>query len=204
VSLRFLLIGFVIALAGCNVVPQSETVRQFTLPQNAIDFDDAERKIPVNLRVQTPESSGVIGSKRIAVLPGGSEIQAYGGARWSEPAPNLLRDRLIEAFMASGRLASVYDGGTGVAADYRLLSRLRAFQSEYVEGEPQVIILLDALLTGSDGREVIASERFEVRETSPSEDIDAVVQSFGRASDRLSEQVVEWTTEKIAEVEEIR
>ncbi|MCW8194495.1 hypothetical protein F6455_06825 [Proteobacteria bacterium 005FR1] len=206
-SLRLFAIPLLIVLSfisGCNVVPEAESVRQFMLPQTPIDFETGRQQIQANLRVQTPEPSGVIGGRRIAVLPGDSEIQTYRGARWSEAAPALLRDRMIEAFIENGRLASVYDGETGVAADYQLLSRLRAFQSEYVDGEPQVRILLDAILTGSDGREAIASERFEIRESSASEDIDAVVQSFGRASDRLSKQVVEWATEQIGEARGFR
>jgi cholesterol transport system auxiliary component len=198
-----LLSCLIVLLTACGVVPDPDPVRQFTLPQNEIDFSGGPA-IPVDLLIETPEASGAFAGRRIAVVPDEAEITTYRGARWIDDAPSLLRDHFVEAFIQQDRLDAVYGDEYRLAADYRLLSRLRAFESEYVDGEPQVEIALDVYLTGADGREVLASERFQVTEKSAETDIEAVVDSFGRAADRLTEQVVKWTTEQIAEARGFR
>lgn len=187
---------------ACNVLPESEPVRRFLLPQEGIEQEkasppSAEATIPIVLRVQSPQASQVLASTRIAVVPDESEISSYRGARWAQPVPSLLRDRVVEAFLQNGRLAGVIDEQNRLDAGLVLTSKLRAFQSEYVDGKPQVRILLDAQLSDSDTRELIASRRFEVRQESPDESIESVVASFGRASDQLSAELVDWTLQQV-------
>lgn len=190
--------------AACNVLPESESVRRFLLPQEGTDEErafrsSAEATLPLVLRVHSPQASQILASTRIAVVPDESEISSYRGARWAQPVPNLLRDRVVEAFLQNGRLAGVVDEQNRLDADLVLTSKLRAFQSEYVDGKPQVRILLDAQLSDSGTRELIASRRFEVLQESPGESIESVVASFGRASDQLSGQLVDWTLEQVTE-----
>lgn len=191
--------SLVLAMAACNVLPEAEATRHFMLPQAAAEAPaDGEAAFPLALRVHSPQASRILGSSRIAVVPDENEISSYRGARWSEPVPNLLRDRIIEAFQRDGRLATVFDEQNRLSADLELFSKLGAFQSEYVNGKALVRIQLDVQLTRAGGRELIASRRFEVTEESPAESIESVVASFGRAGDRLSGELLEWTMAQVA------
>ncbi|MCY1440199.1 ABC-type transport auxiliary lipoprotein component [compost metagenome] len=127
------------------------------------------------------------------MLPDGDRISAYQGVRWDDRGTLLLRDRLIDAFRADGRIGAVSSDDSRLATDLVLAGDLRAFQGEYRAGRVEVHILLEARLVQSGTRRMLASQRFEVREevggTAPAQ----VVTAFGRAADRLSAQVLDWT-----------
>lgn len=190
---RFALLGLFSLLAACSVLPASETLRIFLLPTTPGEPQAGEPIRQQALRINTPQASRILSSQRIAVVPQGNEISAYGGARWSDAAPVLLRDRLIEAFQRDGRMPSVSNEDVNLYADYSLHSDLRAFQSVYVDGKPVVLITLDARLVDRNTQHTLANRRFEVRQPASDTAVEQVVEAFGKAGDRLSREVVDWT-----------
>ncbi|MCI0917631.1 membrane integrity-associated transporter subunit PqiC [Pseudomonas stutzeri] len=190
---RFALLGLFSLLSACSVLPEAETLRIFLLPTAPVEPQASETTRQQALRINTPQASRILASQRIAVVPQGNEISAYGGARWSDAAPVLLRDRLIEAFQRDGRMPSVSNEDANLYADYSLHSDLRAFQSVYVDGKPVVLITLDTRLVEVNTQHTLANRRFEVRQPASDTGIEQVVEAFGKASDRLSRQVVDWT-----------
>jgi len=190
---RFALLGLLSLLSACSVLPEAETLRIFLLPTAPVEPQASETTRQQALRINTPQASRILASQRIAVVPQGNEISAYGGARWSDAAPVLLRDRLIEAFQRDGRMPSVSNEDANLYADYSLHSDLRAFQSVYVDGKPVVLITLDTRLVEVNTQHTLANRRFEVRQPASDTGIEQVVEAFGKASDRLSRQVVDWT-----------
>ncbi|GAB6388765.1 ABC-type transport auxiliary lipoprotein family protein [Stutzerimonas marianensis] len=192
---RLALLGLFSVLAACSVLPESETLRIFLLPTSSTPAQSSEPTMQKALRINTPQASRILASQRIAVVPQGNEISAYRGARWSDAAPVLLRDRLIEAFQRDGRMPSVSNEDVNLYADLSLHSDLRAFQSEYVDGQPVVVIRLDARLVNRNDQHTLANRRFEVRQPSTGTDVERVVEAFGQAGDRLSADVLQWTLE---------
>lgn len=190
---RLALLGLLSAASACSVLPDSETLRIFLLPTTPTPQQSSEPTLQHALRINTPQASRILSSQRIAVVPQGNEISAYGGARWSDAAPALLRDRLIEAFQRDGRMPSVSNEDVNLYADLSLHSDLRAFQSEYVDGKPVVLIKLDARLVNRNNQHTLANRRFEIRQPSTGADVEQVVEAFGKASDRLSAEVLQWT-----------
>lgn len=190
---RFALLGLFSLLSACSVLPEAETLRIFLLPTAPVEPQASETTRQQALRINTPQASRILASQRIAVVPQGNEISAYGGARWSDAAPVLLRDRLIEAFQRDGRMPSVSNEDANLYADYSLHSDLRAFQSVYVDGKPVVLITLDTRLVEVNTQRTLANRRFEVRQPASDTGIEQVVEAFGKASDRLSREVVDWT-----------
>lgn len=190
---RLALMGLLSAVSACSVLPESETLRIFLLPTTPTPQQSSEPTLQHALRINTPQASRILSSQRIAVVPQGNEISAYGGARWSDAAPALLRDRLIEAFQRDGRMPSVSNEDVNLYADLSLHSDLRAFQSEYVDGKPVVLIKLDTRLVNRNNQHTLANRRFEIRQPSTGTGVEQVVEAFGKASDRLSAEVLEWT-----------
>lgn len=190
---RFALLGLFSLFSACSVLPEAETLRIFLLPTAPVEPQASETTRQQALRINTPQASRILASQRIAVVPQGNEISAYGGARWSDAAPVLLRDRLIEAFQRDGRMPSVSNEDANLYADYSLHSDLRAFQSVYVDGKPVVLITLDTRLVEVNTQHTLANRRFEVRQPASDTGIEQVVEAFGKASDRLSREVVDWT-----------
>lgn len=192
-----LLLTFLLStLAGCSVLPEAEALRVFLLPSTTSpQAEAAGPQLEKALRITTPQASRVLASERIAVIPQGNQISAYQGARWSDTAPVLLRDRLIEAFQQDGRLAEVSSEDANLPADMVLYSDLRAFQSEYRDGQPHAVIRLDARLVDRQTRQTLATRRFEVSQASTGTPVDLVVEAFGKAGDALSGDVLKWTLE---------
>ncbi|MDG1581966.1 ABC-type transport auxiliary lipoprotein family protein [Pseudomonas sp. GOM6] len=182
-------------LAGCSVLPKAEPVQTYLLPSSQIKASN--QSLSTSLSISRPQASLTLDSTRIAVVPQGSEITNYQGARWSDPAPALLRDQLLEAFQNDGRFAALSSDMQHLHSDYKLIGNLLAFQSEYQDGRPEASIRFDARLVRSRDQSVLASRSFVIRQPTQDAQVPAVVQAFGQASDRLAEQLLEWTTSQI-------
>ncbi|MBW8455651.1 MAG: ABC-type transport auxiliary lipoprotein family protein [Pseudomonas sp.] len=181
-------------LAACTLLPDAEPIRVYLLPTAELPAVQQGERLQQALRIHTPHASRILAGPRIAVVPDGNQISSYQGARWSDAAPTLLRDRLIEQFRQSGPVA-VSNEDSNLFAELELFSELRAFQSEYVDGQPQVLVRLDAQLASATDQRILASRRFEVRQPSASPQLESVVAAFGEASDELSRQLQRWTIE---------
>ncbi|MCO2329663.1 ABC transporter [Pseudomonas aeruginosa] len=164
-------------LGACSILPEAQVLQVYLLP------------------VHNPPASTslVLESPRIAVRPHGDEISVYQGARWSDPAPSLLRDRLMQAFQADGRVRGLSSDDSNLQADFELGGDLRAFQTEYPNGQASALIRYDARLVRTDDKRVVASRRFEVSQPVDGKKVAAVVSAFGKAGDTLSAQVLDWT-----------
>ncbi|GAB3468892.1 ABC-type transport auxiliary lipoprotein family protein [Azotobacter salinestris] len=187
------LLVLLVNLSACSVLPEAERIHIYRLPGTPLQAQPATARLDQALRIATPKADRMLGSARIAVVPEGNRISSYQGARWSDDAPTLLRDRLIEAFREDGRAASVSSDDNHLHADLELLGDLRGFHSEYVDGKPQVRVSLDVNLVHSASQRILASRRFEVRQSARDERLDSVVAAFGTAGDQLSRQLVDWT-----------
>lgn len=179
-------------LSACSLLPTSEQVQIYRLPTITSAHNQAET-LNWSLRLMTPHTNQTLDSVRIAVIPEGNLITNYKGIRWSERAPVLLRDRLLDAFQTDGRLQTITSDTSTFNVDVELTSELSAFQSEYRNGKPEIRIILDMHLVNSQSQQVIASHRFDVRQSSKNSDTKSVVQAFGLACDSLSREVVDWT-----------
>lgn len=192
----FLSAGMAAALlVACSVLPKAESPDIYRLPATPLPHAQAA-PAGWSLRIGTPQAERMIDSSRIAVMPQGNVISVYKGARWSDNATTLLRNRLIDAFRDDGRTASVSDDDNALPADYTLTGDLRAFQSEYREGAPVVVIRFDARLVQANGLRVIATRRFDIVQPVGGTAVPQVVAAFGQASDTLATQVLAWTLQQ--------
>lgn len=194
-------------LAACSIVPQRTPGDTYLLPTtldaNAPHDTPSAPSTPAPhltaaLRVATPAASLQLNSTRIVVVPRRNELSVYEGARWSDPAPILMRNRLLDAFRADGHFAALSSDERMLHADLELDSELRAFQSEYRDGTPEAVIAVNALLVQSSARRIVASQYFEVREKASGTAVPQVVQAFGSASDKLARAVSAWAAQQAA------
>lgn len=181
-----------VLLGGCSILPKSEAPNVYLLPAAPTIAIAHHSALQESLRIVTPQAARTLDSTRIAVLPEGNIITAYQGARWSDVAPRLLRDRLLDAFRVDGRFARVSSNDAHLQADLELTGDLRAFQSEYVQGVPVVVIRYDAQLVQSRSQKIVATRRFDIRQPVVGKEVPQVVTAFGQATDNLATQVIDW------------
>lgn len=191
-----LLAGFAL-VASCSIFPKTEPSDVYRLPSAQSDVS-AQRATPQrwSLRLAKPQTSEALNNPKIAVIPQGDLISSYKASRWSDPAPVLLRNRLLDGFQRDGRVPLLSTDDSNFQADLELGGNLQAFQTEYQGTAASVVVRLDALLVRGYDQRILASRRFEVRQPLSDVKVPAVVTGFGQASDQLTAQVVAWTVEQ--------
>ena len=195
---RILTLGALLLLAACTVLPRAEPVDTYLLPSASLSRAPGQTTLPVSLRVSRPLGGVQLTGQRIVVVPQDNRVSVYKGANWSDPAPVLVRDRILEAFRVDARIAALSSDEQRLHADFELVSDLQAFQSEYRDAAPEVVVRLDARLIQRDGRRILASRVFESRVRPADAELTQVVAGFGQASSALASQLVEWTVDVLA------
>ncbi|CAI2476394.1 ABC-type uncharacterized transport system, auxiliary component [Serratia fonticola] len=195
--LRLLVLVAVMPLAACTILPPSPVQQVFLLPAlpTAVDGGPGSKQ---TVRIVQPNSNQFLNGTRIAVQPQGSEITSFSGSRWSDPAPLLLRNRLIQEFRTNGHFRSVSSDDDNLQADLELGGDLVSFQGVYNGQQGEVVIRFDARLVRTSDREAIANRSFVVREPIHGTSMDNVVQAFGLASDKLAAQTLAWARQQAA------
>lgn len=197
---RIVLAAALSLLSACTVLPPAEPVDVYVLPApRDLALNAHGAGLPVSLRIAQPASGSRLAGKRIIVMPDDRRMSVYKGANWSDPAPLLLRNRLIDVFRADGRVAALAGHDHALQTDYTIHSDLLAFQSEYRNGYPEVVIRIDACLVQAKGNVIVDSRRFEVSSRPASVELPDVVDSFGDASTRLATALVEWAVQHIGQ-----
>lgn len=191
-SLRLVTLAAALSLAtACSILPKTEPVDIYRLPVS--QASRTATPLDWSLRLNKPLASEALAGARIAVIPQGDIISGYKGARWSDPVPLLVRNRLLDGFQRDGRVQRLSADDSNLQADYELAGELQAFQSEYRPGGVEVLIRYDARLVQGRSQRILASRRFEVRQPLTSSQVSAVVAGFGAASDQLMAQLLDWT-----------
>ncbi|TFH75574.1 hypothetical protein E3V39_05565 [Gammaproteobacteria bacterium LSUCC0112] len=178
-------------MASCTVLPEREPVDLFQLPPSAIRATDS-LQLSGGLRLMIPESSDALGGSRLLILAENNNFQAYPGARWTAPIPQLWRDWLLDAFWQDGRFAGLSTDSAGLQSELSLNGMLRALHTETIDGRATAVVRFDALLINSDRREIIASNRFEAREPLTNNNAAASAAALGIAADRLAKELIDW------------
>ena len=191
-----LLAGFSL-LGACSILPQAEPSDVYRLPpaQAPASASSAAAQ-PWSLRLNKLQASEALNRPTIAVIPQGDVISSYKGSRWSDPAPVLVRNRLLDGFVRDGRVTLLSTDDSNFAADLELGGSLQAFQTEYQGRQASVLVRVDALLVRGYDQKILASRRFEERQPLSDVQVPAVVAGFGQASDRLTAKVVAWAVDQ--------
>lgn len=148
--------------------------------------------LPWSLTLTTPSASGPLASRALLVSPQPDQVQVYAGARWAEPAPTLLRQRLVAAFAADGRVPRVVPDSVGALTRYTLSSDLDDFRVLVSGGQARVRVVLTVRLLDNHTRQLLAQRSFAIEEAAAGRNATQVVAAFGAACDRLAPQVVDW------------
>jgi cholesterol transport system auxiliary component len=194
---HFALLASFTLLGACSILPKPEPFDVYRLP-SAQSTAASSHGTPQrwSLRLNKLQASEALNSPNIAVIPQGDVIISYKASRWSDPAPVLMRNRLLDGFQRDGRVTLLSTDDSNFQADLELGGGLQAFQTEYQGASASVVVRLDALLVRGYDQRILASKRFEVRQPLSDVKVPAVVTGFGQASDVLTAQVVGWAVEQ--------
>ena len=184
-------------ISACTIFPESEPLDVYRLPAAQAPASRGSLATQQwSLRLNKLQASEALNRPTIAVIPQGDVISSYKASRWSDPAPVLLRNRLLDGFQRDGRVTLLSTDDSNFQADLELGGNLQAFQTEYQGTQASVVVRLDALLVRGYDQRILASRRFEERQPLSDVQVPAVVAGFGQASDRLTANVVAWAVDQ--------
>ncbi len=184
--------GLVI-LGACALPGQGEAPRQFRLtPKSTFDADLPT--VDWGLVVLKPEADRSVDTARIALMSGGTEMQYYANADWSDRAPAMVQRLLVESFVNSGGISVVGSDRSGLRPDFRLKTVLREFQAEGAPGAaPTVRVGIQASLVQLPERNVVGTTAVEQAVPAASDRIEDIVNAYDEALGSVLKNLVGWT-----------
>lgn len=194
---RGLLGAAFILLSACTILPETEPLTIYQLPPPSQETGVSQLSLPT-LRINTPQAGFAQSGPRILVNPEGDQLSTYKGARWTDPAPVLVREHLARAFRYRVSPTQISTDEQALHAEVHLGSDLRSFQVVYGAAGPVAVIDLDARLIQPKSREIIAARRFLIEQPLENVQVPYVVKAFKLASDELARQMINWTNESLA------
>lgn len=185
-----LLLGMGMMLGACSLLPQPQPVQSWTL-QPAVAAAAGEVQVS-DLRVLRPQAQDLLSGRYLLVVPEGQPVSVYKDARWSASIPVLWRDYLIAALQQDRRFARISGDEVRVQARQELVSRLEAFQTEYRDGRPQVVLRVYLQLIDSRTRAILAERPLTLTQPVAGREVSAVVAAFAQLMNRASVEIRHW------------
>jgi ABC-type uncharacterized transport system auxiliary subunit len=174
--------------AACATSPE---IRYFRV-EYPLAGPSANSPLPLTLGIARLAAPEPYRQERIIYRTSPYEVQSYVYARWEAPPVDMLNDRLLEQFAASGRFRSVVPWRRGEVLDYRLEPRLRRFEELDEADGWYGLVELEYEVVDRDGRSLlreVTSQRVRVEART----MDGVVEALSRGLRAALDEVVTKT-----------
>jgi cholesterol transport system auxiliary component len=170
----------------------------FRLTGPAVTASDA--RLPLAITVARPGAMPSLDTDRIAVVTPGQGFDYLAGARWADPAPQMLQQLLVGALGADGGFATAVAAPSRVPADLLLDVELRRFEAVYasVDAPPRVRVELQVNVVDPRRGARLASFGSAFEATAERNDRRAVVAAFEQATDAAVRDVAARAREAAA------
>lgn len=194
VSTRLLLLLPLLSLGACSLAPTPEPVTTYRLTvETPVIQNPVSSPLNLSLRVNKPNASGYLATARILVIADNNQLSVYKDAQWQETTPLMVRNHLLDSFRQFQLFQFISSDDKQLTAQIELDTDLRAFQTEYRQGQAAVNLTLVARLVNPKQKQILASQTFTQQVTAKSEQLSDVVEAFAQAQNQLSQSVVHWT-----------
>jgi len=192
------LTGLLLLLAGCtSFLPgQGPPPRLFTLSPKTT-FSEAVVDAPRvgwQLVVEPPYAPQSLNATRIALMISPMRLDQYARANWTDRAPVLVQDLMVQSFDSTRKIMAVGRESVGVRPDYVLKTELRDFQGEVIAPDlHRVRVRMAARLVRMPQRIIVASEDFQAEVEVAPQQMENVVAGFDEALGKVLKRLVDWT-----------
>ena len=180
-------------LAGCSILG-SKTPPTIYAPEPRVAVDPSWPSVTWQLALSHPDAARMIDSLRIAVRPTPGELEVYKDASWAKTPSEQIEDSLLRTLEDSQRIPAVARQGSGIAADYTLITEVRTFEADYAGNPlPAATIEVNAKLQHATDQAVVASRTFLQAVPASGTNTAAVAQAFGIALGAITHDIAGWT-----------
>ncbi|HZB93819.1 MAG TPA: ABC-type transport auxiliary lipoprotein family protein [Stellaceae bacterium] len=193
---RLLLAGLAVTPAACSLLPTGGPAPKLYTLTPVAKFPPGA-PVSWQLLVEVPASTAALDSERIALKRSPTTVDYFADAAWTDHAPLLVQELIVQSFEDSGRIAAVARQSLSLSADYILDPELRHFEANYAgaadNAPPEIHVQLDARLVKRPDRAIIANHSFDVTVRAAANSVPAVVDAFNAAFHQVVRPLVEWT-----------
>ena len=182
-------------LSGCagGIIPSTPPETYGLSTAQAISGESARNR---QILISDPTALKALDSVQIVIRPTPSTIEYLAKSQWSDRLPNIVQDKLVQAFENSGRVGGVGRPGDGLAIDYKIITSIRAFEIKADAGEQAVVEISAKVLNDRNGV-VVATKVFRATAAVTGSGNAAYVQSLDRAFEVVVQDLVSWTLSRI-------
>jgi len=174
----------VLFLAACAAAPEIRYFRvEYPLPGPS-----ANSPLPLTLGIARLTAPEPYHQERIIYRTSPYQVQYYAHDRWESPPVDMVNDRLLEQFAASGWFRRVVPWRRGEALDYRLEARLRRFEELDEADGWYGLVELEYEIVDRDGRSLlreVASQRVRAESRNPEGTAEALSRGLRAALDEV-------------------
>jgi cholesterol transport system auxiliary component len=192
---REVLIGGLLVLAGCNILPkvQDPTTLYTLTPKTS--FPEDLPNVNWQLVVELPTAAAGIDSSRIALSHDAFTLDYYAKAAWTDNAPGMVQTLLIESFERTGKIVAVGPESAGLRPDYILKIDLREFQANYRAGDPipSVTVRVSAKLVAMPQRRIVRAIDSDKQVKAAGSKFEDVLNAFDDALGHVLRNIVVFT-----------
>lgn len=192
---RLLLAGLAMTPAACSVLPSGGPAPKLYTLTPVAKFPPGA-PVSWQLLVEVPASTAALNTERIALKRSPTTVDYFADAAWTDRAPLLVQELIVQSFEDSGRIAAVARQSLSLSADYILDPELRNFEADYAatggEAPPAIHVRIDARLVRMPDRAIIASRSFDATVRAAENSVPAVVDAFNAAFHQVAQPLVEW------------
>lgn len=183
-----------LCLTSCFSSAGSKNTVVYT-PRASSPTSSTNTAVPWQIRIDAPKSSDFLDSTHIAVRRANNTLQVFGGARWSDSVPDLLKNSLTQTFNDSGKINAVTGLDSNTISDAILLLDIRQFEAVYEPGDDSAaaVISVQANIQLQKTNRIIASKHFLVSIPAQDKKIPQVMTAFDTALQQVSQDILNWT-----------
>jgi cholesterol transport system auxiliary component len=180
------------ALAGCGGLFQTREPAFTVYELRPAAPTAAATRLTATLAVARPRARPGLDSDRIAVTLPGQRLDAYGGARWSAPLPELVESLLVAGLREAGGWQAVVAERDAFGGRYLLETDIEAFEADYGAGgaAPTVHVRLSGQLGLAAERRLVASFEGSATVAAAADHQREVVAAFARAFADAAQQLI--------------
>ncbi len=143
-------------------------------------------RLPLAITVARPRSPLSLDTDRIAVTTPGLGFDYLAGARWADPAPQMLQQLLVDTLARDARFATVVAAPSRVPTTLMLDAEIGRFEAAYanVDAPPTVMVEFGVNLVDVRSGRIVTSFRVAATAEAARNDRGSVVAAFERATDQ--------------------
>ncbi|NEN76352.1 hypothetical protein F9B74_08480 [Pelistega sp. NLN82] len=188
--IRLSIASFAVVLGACSILPSNPPTDAYRLPDSQVSVQFAPK--PLGIVIPEPYANRFLNHQRLTVVLENNEVQAYSGVNWVDIAPKVFRDRLVDDFRRARAYQTVVKNDELINLDRLLQTDIQAYQIQYQQGKPYVVIDVNVALINRRQGNIIGASNFRQERELSSAQIETVMQAFGEVSDQVNTQILQW------------